>query len=372
MKRRRTLHLVCQAHIDPVWLWPVRGRLQRGPDHSPERGRPGGGNPGVQVHPLLRRGLPLDGGDGPAALAIGAQADPGPGAGRRSAARWSSPTAISPPRKASSARASTAAVISSASWGSAPGPAYNVDSFGHAGGLPQILRQSGMEKLRLRAPHGGGHEDASAPFLVGIARRLARPGPAPRPLFPVPTARAPTTSSGTSGKRRRRASPPASTTGSTFSASATTAAARPASTSPASPSCSATRPCPRSNSARRRNISPGCGPPRRSKKSRWSAASSNMPSGAAMRPPAWSRSSTAPRKRRSTWRRRASSRPGRKKNPEPIREAWWQLLFSQFHDILAGTCVAQTLEETRHRFGAALTVAEGNVAPRRLRHGPAG
>jgi alpha-mannosidase len=41
-----------------------------------------------------------------------------------------------------------------------------------------------------------------------------------------------------------------------------------------------------------------------------------------------------------------------------MKEAWWRLLFNQFHDILAGTCIAQTLAETRHRFGATLTVAE--------------
>jgi alpha-mannosidase len=37
-----------------------------------------------------------------------------------------------------------------------------------------------------------------------------------------------------------------------------------------------------------------------------------------------------------------------------LREAWWRLLFNQFHDILAGTCVETTQNETRHRFGATL------------------
>jgi alpha-mannosidase len=37
-----------------------------------------------------------------------------------------------------------------------------------------------------------------------------------------------------------------------------------------------------------------------------------------------------------------------------LEPAWWALLFNQFHDILAGTCTAQTGPETRHRFGAAL------------------
>lgn len=37
--------------------------------------------------------------------------------------------------------------------------------------------------------------------------------------------------------------------------------------------------------------------------------------------------------------------------------AWWRLGICQFHDILAGTCVATTQEEIRSRFGAVLTDA---------------
>jgi alpha-mannosidase len=40
-----------------------------------------------------------------------------------------------------------------------------------------------------------------------------------------------------------------------------------------------------------------------------------------------------------------------------LHEAWWRYGFNQFHDILAGTCVASTQEETRSRFGAILTDA---------------
>ncbi len=46
------------------------------------------------------------------------------------------------------------------------------------------------------------------------------------------------------------------------------------------------------------------------------------------------------------------------KSEGSLSEAWWRLLFNQFHDILAGTCVAQALDETCHRFGATLNEAE--------------
>lgn len=40
-----------------------------------------------------------------------------------------------------------------------------------------------------------------------------------------------------------------------------------------------------------------------------------------------------------------------------LHEAWWNLLLNQFHDILAGTCIAATDEDTRSRFGSILTTA---------------
>jgi alpha-mannosidase len=44
-----------------------------------------------------------------------------------------------------------------------------------------------------------------------------------------------------------------------------------------------------------------------------------------------------------------------------LAEAWWQFLFGEFHDILAGTCVASTQDETRDRFGAVLTPAREQI-----------
>jgi alpha-mannosidase len=40
-----------------------------------------------------------------------------------------------------------------------------------------------------------------------------------------------------------------------------------------------------------------------------------------------------------------------------LKDAWWHLLFNEFHDILAGTCVAGAQAEARHRFGHTLTSA---------------
>ena len=40
-----------------------------------------------------------------------------------------------------------------------------------------------------------------------------------------------------------------------------------------------------------------------------------------------------------------------------LKDAWWKLLFNEFHDVLAGTCVNTVQEETRLRFGSVLTDA---------------
>jgi alpha-mannosidase len=54
----------------------------------------------------------------------------------------------------------------------------------------------------------------------------------------------------------------------------------------------------------------------------------------------------------------ASQCAGIDKSLEP---AWWSLLFNQFHDILAGTCTIQTSAETRNRFGAAIDAADDTL-----------
>ncbi|MEM6551368.1 MAG: glycoside hydrolase family 38 C-terminal domain-containing protein [Planctomycetota bacterium] len=41
-----------------------------------------------------------------------------------------------------------------------------------------------------------------------------------------------------------------------------------------------------------------------------------------------------------------------------LGEAWWKLAFNQFHDILAGTCTSNTQDETRRRYGYILDTAE--------------
>lgn len=48
---------------------------------------------------------------------------------------------------------------------------------------------------------------------------------------------------------------------------------------------------------------------------------------------------------------------GENADPSALVTAWWHLLFNQFHDILAGTCSLGPQEENRSRFGATLTAA---------------
>jgi alpha-mannosidase len=54
---------------------------------------------------------------------------------------------------------------------------------------------------------------------------------------------------------------------------------------------------------------------------------------------------------------------GTQADPATLHDAWWEHLFNEFHDILAGTCVAATDAETRDRHGA--TRAAAQAAARR-------
>src|SRR3990172_367186 len=42
---------------------------------------------------------------------------------------------------------------------------------------------------------------------------------------------------------------------------------------------------------------------------------------------------------------------------EALREAWWTLLFNQFHDILAGSCIRSSYRDVRDSIGAVCDAA---------------
>jgi alpha-mannosidase len=48
---------------------------------------------------------------------------------------------------------------------------------------------------------------------------------------------------------------------------------------------------------------------------------------------------------------------GSSADPTVLADAWWKLLFNEFHDILAGTCTPNCQAETRQRFGSTLDSA---------------
>ena len=47
--------------------------------------------------------------------------------------------------------------------------------------------------------------------------------------------------------------------------------------------------------------------------------------------------------------------------PDNCNEAWKRVLFNQFHDILAGTCIAPAYEHVRDTYGFALTIGHENM-----------
>lgn len=51
---------------------------------------------------------------------------------------------------------------------------------------------------------------------------------------------------------------------------------------------------------------------------------------------------------------------GQTADPKALATPWWELLFNEFHDILAGTCSPLAQEENRSRFGLILTAARSH------------
>ena len=47
--------------------------------------------------------------------------------------------------------------------------------------------------------------------------------------------------------------------------------------------------------------------------------------------------------------------------PDHFKDAWKRVLFNQFHDILAGTCIAAAYEHVRDTYGFALTIGHENM-----------
>lgn len=47
--------------------------------------------------------------------------------------------------------------------------------------------------------------------------------------------------------------------------------------------------------------------------------------------------------------------------PDDFKEAWKGVLFSQFHDILAGTCIASAYQDTSYLYGQAMAIGQKNL-----------
>ena len=202
MTDARVLHMIGNAHIDPVWLWQwpegyqeVRATFQSAIDRMDE-------------YPdfvftcdsvaLLRSGSRRATRSSSSGSARASPRD----AGRSSAAGGSSPTATSRAASRSCARRSTASATCTRRFGITATTGANLDSFGHNATIPQILAQERHGLVRLPAARARRERELpGADLLVGVAGRLAR-ARLPHPARVLRAAR--TTSASTSRRRSRR------------------------------------------------------------------------------------------------------------------------------------------------------------------------
>ena len=170
---RRLLHMIGNAHIDPVWLWQwpegyqeVRATFQSAVDRLDEY-------PDFvftcdsslffawveETDPALFERIREHVADGRLQV---------------SAAGGSSPTATSRAASRSCARRSTGSATCSSASGSIATTGANLDSFGHNASIPQILARERLRLVRLPAPRPEG-EGAREPALpLGVAGRVER------------------------------------------------------------------------------------------------------------------------------------------------------------------------------------------------------
>ena len=152
----------------------VAGRLPRGQGDVPLGARPDEGVPGLQVRrPVRPRSTPGSSRATRPCSPKSSSAWP-KDAGRWPAAGGSSRTATSRAAKSFVRQGLYGQRYFQAKFGVLARVGFNVDSFGHAGTLPQILKKSGHRLLRLPAPAAAREGPALAPVLVGGRRRLAR------------------------------------------------------------------------------------------------------------------------------------------------------------------------------------------------------
>ena len=237
-------------------------------------------------------------------------------------------------------------------FGAAPRVAYNFDSFGHSGGLPQILRLGRLRDVHPHAAPGRRAGAARRPLPLARRRRHDDPG-LPDRRRPLPhRARQ---HRGAAARRASRWPSSSAATCPSSGASATTAAERPAATSRRSTPSSPARRASGSSTAR---------PTGSTRRSEEAAAAAPVHDGDLQRVFTGCYTSLSRLKRRAVESLGGSSgpkppRPPPGGGPAPASrkrscgEAWKLHLFNDFHDILTGSCIEPAERDALAQYGRA-------------------
>ncbi len=221
-RSQATVHMIGNAHIDPVWLWQwpegyqeVRATFQSAIDRMKEY-------PDFVFTCDSSLFFDVGRGDRSASCSSRSASASPKAAGRSSAAGGSSPTATSRAASRSSGRRCTASATCATASASPRRPARTSTRSGTTRSIPQILARSGDRLVRLPASGPEG-EAALDRRCSGGSRPTARA--CSRTGSRTSTARRRTTSTSTSS-RRSRSCPPTAASGWSSTASVTTAAGR--------------------------------------------------------------------------------------------------------------------------------------------------
>ena len=171
-----TVHLICNAHLDPVWQW----RWEEGASEAVATFRVAAAHPGRASGSRLlpQRGRPLP-------LGRAARSRRSSRTIRRlvKAGRWAiaggwylQPDANLPGIESVVRQIAEGRRYFRDRFGVAPRVAYNFDSFGHGAGLPQVLRQAGYKMYIHMRPQAHELRAALRPLPLARRGRLGDPG----------------------------------------------------------------------------------------------------------------------------------------------------------------------------------------------------
>ena len=177
---KKKLYMIGNAHLDPVWLWQLAGGLSGGEGDVSFGARPDEGIRRFRLHVQLGRDVRV-GREERSRHVRGDSARVPEGRWKIVGGWWIQPDCNIPSGESFVRQGLYGQRYFKEKLGVTAKVGYNVDSFGHNGMMPQILKKSGMDYYVMMRPMPNEKGASGPAVLVGVRRRLPGAG-VPHPV----------------------------------------------------------------------------------------------------------------------------------------------------------------------------------------------